>query len=270
MRDYAAAEAAGRESVAFERRDAWAQHAVAHVMEMQGRTTDGIAWMHADIPAWAEDNFFAAHNWWHLALYYLEIGEIEEVLRLFDGPIHGARSRMMIDMIDAAALLWRLHLRGVDVGERWQTVADGFAPTAGAGNYAFNDLHAMMAFTGAGRRDLPEQVLAAQCGAMEREDDNAAFTREVGYAATRAIQAFGENRYDETVNLIRGIRSIAHRFGGSHAQRDVLDLTLLEAAFRSGQHNLAKALTAERAAAKPATPSAALFARRANCGQYQL
>lgn len=146
MGDYAAAEAAGREAVALERRDAWAQHAVAHVLEMQGRTTDGIAWMRADIPAWANDNFFAVHNWWHLALYHLEIDEIQEALRLFDGPIHGARSRVMIDMIDAAALLWRLHLRGVDVGERWQTVADGFAPTAGAGNYAFNDLHAIMAF----------------------------------------------------------------------------------------------------------------------------
>jgi hypothetical protein len=63
MGDYAAAEAAGREAVALERRDAWAQHAVAHVMEMQGRTTDGIAWMRADISAWTEDNFFAVHNW---------------------------------------------------------------------------------------------------------------------------------------------------------------------------------------------------------------
>ena len=262
MGDYAAAEAAGREAVSLERRDAWAQHAVAHVMEMQGRTADGIAWMRADIPGWSENNFFAVHNWWHLALYHLEIGEVEEVLRLFDGPIHGARSCVMIDMIDAAALLWRLHLRGIDVGERWQTVADGFAP-AGAGNYAFNDLHAMMAFTGAGRRDLAEQVLSAQRAAMERDDDNSAFTREVGHAATRAVQAFGEERYDEAVRLIRQIRSTAHRFGGSHAQRDVLDLTLMEAALRAGQHDLAKALTAERIAAKPASPLAALFARRA-------
>ena len=82
------------------------------------------------------------------------------------------------------------------------------------------------------------------------DDDNAAFTREVGHAATRAIQAFGDEQYDETVRLIRGIRSTAHRFGGSHAQRDVLDLTLLEAAFRSGQHDLAKALTAERSRGK--------------------
>jgi hypothetical protein len=79
------------------------------------------------------DNFFAVHNWWHLALYHLELGEIDEALRLFDGPIHGARSKVMLDMIDAAALLWRLLLRGVDVGERWQTVADCFEPSAGAG-----------------------------------------------------------------------------------------------------------------------------------------
>jgi len=131
MGDYAAAESAGREAIGLERRDAWAQHAVAHVMEMQGRTQDGIDWMRADIVAWSEDNFFAVHNWWHLALYHLELGDIEEVLRLFDGPIYGARSRVMLDMIDAAALLWRLHLRGIDVGDRWQAVADAFAPAAG-------------------------------------------------------------------------------------------------------------------------------------------
>src|SRR3954453_15448371 len=68
MADYVVAEAAGREAITLERRDAWAQHAVAHVLEMQGRTTDGIAWMRADIPAWTEDNFFAVHTWWPLGL----------------------------------------------------------------------------------------------------------------------------------------------------------------------------------------------------------
>ena len=263
MGDYAAAEAAGREAVALERRDAWAQHAVAHVMEMQGRTQDGVAWMYADPAGWSEGNFLAVHNWWHLALYHLELGDIAEVLRLFDGPIHGARSQVMIDIIDAASLLWRLHLRAVDVGDRWQTVADAFAPAAGAGNYAFNDLHAMMAFVGAGRQDLAEQLLAAQRVAMSGNTDNAGFTRDVGHALTQAIQAFGDGHYDEVVRLIRPVRTIAHRFGGSHAQRDVIDLTLIEAAFRGGERDLAKALTAERVAVKPTSPLAGLFARRA-------
>jgi hypothetical protein len=263
MGDYAAAEAAGRQAVALERRDAWAKHAVAHVMEMQGRTQDGIAWMNADPGAWSEDSFFAVHNWWHLALYHLELGDIAAVLRLFDGPIHGARSQVMIDMIDAASLLWRLHLRGIDVGRRWNTVADTFAPAATAANYAFNDIHAMMAFVGAGRRDLAEQVLEAQRAAMTGDTDNAGFTRDVGHPLTRAIQAFGDGHYDEVVRLIGPMRRIAHHFGGSHAQRDVIDLTLIEAAFRAGERDLATALAAERVAAKPTSPLAGLFAQRA-------
>ncbi|RWX67164.1 tetratricopeptide repeat protein, partial [Mesorhizobium sp. M2A.F.Ca.ET.039.01.1.1] len=77
------------------------------------------------------------------------------------------------------------------------------------------------------------------------------------------IKAFGEGRYDEAVRLIRPIRSIAHRFGGSHAQRAVIDLTLIEAALRAGNRGLARALTAERQLARPDSPLSALFSRRA-------
>jgi hypothetical protein len=119
-----------------------------------------------------------------------------------------------------------------------------------------------MAFVVAGRHDLVGRVLEAQSTAVRGEDDNAAFTREVGRPVVRAIKAFGEHRYAECVELLRDVRNIAHRFGGSHAQRDVLDLTLVEAAIRSGQHAVAAALTAERAALRPASPLTRLFATR--------
>jgi hypothetical protein len=51
------------------------------------------------------------------------------------------------------------------------------------------------------------------------------------------------------------VRNRAHRFGGSHAQRDLIDLTLLEAAMRDGQRALAQALVAERLDRKPHTPA---------------
>jgi hypothetical protein len=168
-----------------------------------------------------------------------------------------------MDMVDASALLWRLHLRGVDAGDRWQHVADAWAPVADAGLYAFSDAHAMMAFVGAGRSDLMQRVLDAQEAAMQRPGDNAAFTREVGQPLAKSIKAFGNGDYAEAVRLIRPVRGIAARFGGSHAQRDVFDLTLVEAAFRSGQGELARALSAERIHAKPESPLARLFARRA-------
>lgn len=262
--DYARAEAQGRSGVDLEPRDGWAQHAVAHVMEMQGRQRDGIAWMRANLEAWSRDSFFSVHNWWHLALYHLELGEVDEVLALFDGPIHGRHSTLILEMIDASSMLWRLTLRGVDVGERWHAVADHWAPVATAGNYAFNDMHAMMAFSGAGQSKAAEAVLNAQRSAMEGKGDNAAFTREVGHAATKAIKAFGDGNYAEAVRLLRPIRSTAQRFGGSHAQRDLLDLTLIEAAFRAGETRLAGALAAERTAAKPRSLSARRFVARAD------
>jgi hypothetical protein len=260
---YGEAERAGRTAVELEPRDAWAQHAVAHVMEMQGRQKDGIDWMRGNADDWSRESFFAVHNWWHLALYHLDLGEIDEVLALFDGPIYGARSRVILDMIDASAMLWRLHLRGIDVGDRFAAVADAWEPVAGAGLYAFNDAHAMMAFVGAGRRQSAQRVLAAQIEAMQKPGDNASFTRDVGHPVALAISAFGDGDYAETVRQIRSVRNIASRFGGSHAQRDVLDLTLIEAALRSGQQAVARALTAERAAMRPTSPLARLFVERA-------
>jgi tetratricopeptide (TPR) repeat protein len=261
--DYARAEALGRRAVELEPRDGWAQHAVAHVMEMQSRQRDGILWMRGNEGQWTKENFLQVHNWWHLALFHYELGETGEVLALYDGPIYGAGSKLALNMVDASAILWRLHLGGVDVGDRWRALAQNWAPKAKAGNYAFNDAHAMMAFVGAGLSGPADDLLAAQREAMAAGDDNAGFTRDVGHPVSLAIRAFGDGNYAETVRLLRPIRAISSRFGGSHAQRDVIDLTLIEAAIRSGQAPLAKALTAERHSARPDSPLSALFVRRA-------
>ena len=244
--DYANAERFGRRAVELEPRDAWAQHAVAHVLEMQGRRDEGIRWMRGNA-GWQRDSLLGVHNWWHLALYHLEQGDTATVFELFDGPINGAGSEVHLDLLDASSMLWRLQLRGVDVGGRWQSVADRWAPSANSGHYAFNDMHAAMAFACTGRDDLVQQVLAAQAEAMRRDDDNAMFTREVGGPATQAMVAFATGQYGRATDLLRGVRSRAHHFGGSHAQRDVIDQTLIAAAQRGGQQALAAALEAERA-----------------------
>ncbi|NQD93225.1 tetratricopeptide repeat protein [Pseudomonas sp. CrR25] len=261
--DYARAEDCGRRAVELEPGDGWAQHAVAHVMEMQCRQREGIAWMRANPDAWAGDSFFQGHNWWHLALYHLELGEFDAVLALFDGPINGAGSSVVLDLVDASALLWRLHLLGVDVGQRWQGVADRWEPLALAGNYAFNDVHAMLALVGAGRVEAARALLEAQQRAMRGGADNARFTAEVGHPVAQAIQAFGDGHYDQALRLLRPVRAIAQRFGGSHAQRDLLDLTLIEAAFRAGQKALATALCHERLAVRPQSPMSRHLADRA-------
>jgi hypothetical protein len=261
--DYVQAERTGRRAIELQPRDTWAWHAVAHVHEMRNASKDGIAWLEPNAAHWSRDSFFAVHNWWHLALFKLEQDRHDEVLAMYDASIGGPGSGVVLDMIDQSALLWRLALRGVDVGQRWQPLADRWAPHAGAGNYAFNDLHAMMAFASAGRDELAAQLRDTQRAALDGDGDNRAFTAEVGEPATRAVQAFVAGDHAQAAVLLRSIRSSAHRFGGSHAQRDVLDLTLIEAALRSGDRPLAAALSAERAAMRPASPMAQRFVARA-------
>jgi tetratricopeptide (TPR) repeat protein len=250
--DYSAADRFGRRALELEPADAWAHHAVAHVFEMQGRSREGIAWMRERQPYWAEDNFLAVHNWWHWALFHLDLGEIEQVLALFDGPIHGPRSAVTVDLIDASALLWRLALQGVDVKGRWESVAETWRGVARPGLYAFNDFHAMMAWVGSGDTARAAEWLAAQTDTdPDRTGDQAAVSVEVGTPLLAALAAFGRGDYPAALALLRDLRPIAHRFGGSHAQRDLIDLTLIEAAQRSGHRRLARALAAERVRVKP-------------------
>ncbi|WP_421934879.1 tetratricopeptide repeat protein [Phenylobacterium sp.] len=261
---YDRAEAAGRQAVALQPRNGWAQHAVAHVLEMQDRRADGVTWMRADIDAWTRESFFAVHNWWHLALFHLGLGEVDEVLKLYDGPIWGAKSDMSFDMVDASALLWRLSLRGMDLGNRWNELADVYEARAGTlGAYAFDDTHAMLAFVGAGRSDAARDLLAIQQAALKGAGDNASFAGEVGLPVMEGLVAFGAGDYGRAVERLRDVRNRSARFGGSHAQRDLLDLTLIEAATRNKDHDLRRALIAERAVALPAGEKAGALGRAA-------
>jgi tetratricopeptide (TPR) repeat protein len=261
---YGRAEESGRRALELNPRDPWAVHAVAHVMEMQGRLADGIAWLDGRRDDWSDDNMLAVHNWWHLALFQLEDGRTDEVLALYDRYIKRPAPAIALDLVDASALLWRLHLRGVDVGRRWQPVADDWLGRGAAGYYAFNDVHAVMASLGAHRPAAADQVRAALERAALGNGTNAMMSRDVGLPVADALIAFDQGDYTTAIDLLMPVRLIAHRFGGSHAQRDVISLTLLEAALRDGRSNLAIALTAERAALKPMSPSLHRLVQRAD------
>jgi tetratricopeptide (TPR) repeat protein len=267
---YERAEETGRRALDLDRRDAWAVHAVTHVLEMQGRTAEGITWLTSRSSDWAPGNGFAFHNWWHLALFHLELGENQRALEIYDRSIRPQATQVAFENVDASALLWRLGLRGVDVGNRWQALVEGWAPLAGDGFYAFNDVHALMAFIGAGRADLVERVVGTMTAtARAGQGDNATTTREVGLPLARALVAFSRGAYQDCLEELLAVRQRVQRFGGSHAQRDVVHLTLVEAALRAGQTALARALSNERIALKPDSPFNRLLAARARAGESQ-
>ncbi|MGF1610458.1 MAG: tetratricopeptide repeat protein [Kiloniellales bacterium] len=266
--DYARAEEMGRKALDLQPLDCWAHHAVAHVMEMQGRAQDGIGWMIAREPTWSgDDNFFKVHNWWHLALCHLDLGQVDRVLALYDGPIREGRSAVAIDMVDASALLWRLHLAGQDVGARWQELSEAWDQHADGRLYPFNDWHAVMAYLGAGREAEVERILSAYRDNASDSVETALWAREIGRPLVEGFAAFWRGDYETAVERLHPARFIANRFGGSHAQRDIIDWTLTEAALRGGLKDLAEGLANERLALKPHSPVNRSFLSRAQVGE---
>ena len=266
--DYARAEAFGRKAVELQPLDCWAHHAVAHVMEMQGRAEDGIGWMIAREPYWSgEDNFFAVHNWWHRAIYHLDLGQVEQVFEIYDGPIREGRSNVALDMVDASALLWRLHLAGHDVGARWQELSQVWDQHADGRHYPFNDWHAVMAYLGAGREGEVERIVATYRQNSAESGETAAWSRDIGLPLVEGFTAFWRGDFETAAARLHPARYIANRFGGSHAQRDIIDWTLTEAAIRGGLRDLAEALANERLALKPHSPVNRAFLSRARAGQ---
>ncbi len=248
---YAQAEEAGRHALDLQPDDCWAHHAVAHVLEMQARQAEGIAFMQSREAHWAQsDNGFSFHNWWHTALFHLDQGQHAEALSLYDRCIRPEPIGVQLMMLDATALLWRMHLNGAQVGTRWNALADTYEQSNEAGFYAFNDMHAMAAYAATGRTRAAADLLKAVQASAAGQGTNARMTREVGLPIVQAIDAFGQGRFAKTVDLLLPVRYKAHAFGGSHAQRDIIHRTLIEAALRGGDQAMARALTQERTAHK--------------------
>jgi tetratricopeptide (TPR) repeat protein len=252
--DYAQAEACGREAAALNPQDGWAVHAVAHVMEMQGRAADGAAFLAAGADAWAPNSLFAFHLWWHQALFHLDAGDAATALKLFDEKISAAGFGQALELLDGSALLWRLALLGHDVGGRWKGLAEKWATRIDDAYYAFNDVNAMMAFVGAGDSQAQRRQIETVKRAAAGTGTNALMSREVGVPACEGFVAFGRGDYAQAIERLLPLRAKANRFGGSHAQRDMFSWTLTEAAIRLGNRALADAFVAERLSWKPDSP----------------
>ncbi len=252
--DYAQAEERGREAVTLNRQDGWAVHAVTHVMEMQGRAKEGAAYLAAGADGWAPNSMFAFHIWWHKALFHLDANDAPAALQLYDEKIAAGGFGQALELLDGSALLWRLQLLGHNVGERWTDLADKWETRLDDAYYAFNDVHAMMAFVGAGRGASQTHQIATAKRAAAGQGVNSMMSREIGLPACEGFAAFGRGEYAKAIELLSPVRGKANRFGGSHAQRDMFSWTLTEAAIRLGDRALADAFVAERLTWKPESP----------------
>jgi tetratricopeptide (TPR) repeat protein len=250
MGAYDAALEAGQRAVAGDPNDAWAIHAVAHVHEMTNEVDLGEQWLAAQARGCCGSTL-AVHLAWHRALYHYDARRWERVLEQYDRKVRRPAPCAVMELLDATSLLWRLALQDVDVGDRWQPLAEAWEARIDDAWYAFNDMHAMMAFAGAGRGDLAGRLIAVLSATARMDGENAAVTRAIGLPVVKAFLAYSEKRYAEATALLSPVRDRAVSSGGSHAQRDVLALTLASAAEKAGNGAHARALLNERLALRP-------------------
>ena len=257
MGDYARAEEFGRRAVAIDPSDAWSVHAVAHVMEMQGRPQEGIAWICENEAHWEHKvHNFRHHLWWHRALFHLALDEADAALGLYDNRFRAdTGSDDVLDIANAASMLLRLHFRGVDAGGRWEELAEHAAGRFADGIFPFFDAHYMAALAMAGDRTSVQGHLDAMSGRNGGATADAVYA-DVGLPLCEAIAAFGAGEPERCFDLLEPIRYELYRLGGSHAQRDVFFQLLIAAAKQAGRDRERAALLAERAAQKPGAVAA--------------
>ena len=152
---------------------------------------------------------------------------------------------------------------GCDVSERARTLATTWVGHADGSTCPFADLHAVAAELMAGDDAAVELRIAALKKVAGSHGQTAECQRDVGVPLAEGFTAFHHGNYARAAELLFPTRLIAHRFGGSHAQRDIIDWTLAEASIRGRQKNLALALAHERMALKPHSVPNREFLRRA-------
>ncbi len=250
--DYARAEDESRAAAELEPLSFWPHHTVAHVMEMTGRPEDGLGWMAEREALWSSPSHAnQVHIWWHKALFHVELGQYEAALAVYDGPMRATQRRLGVSLTNASALLWRLDLLGCEIGGRWQDLAALWEGHADGKCLVFTDIHAAMAELRSGQEALVERRLTAMRETAQSEVEAAGLYRTVGIPVVEGLTAFHHGAYDEAVTLLLQTRVDLWQIGGSHAQRDVVDWTLAEAAVRGGQREVALALAHERLGARP-------------------
>lgn len=227
---YEVAERCAREALSIEPQDLWAQHALAHVLEMQCRFQEGIDALEAAASFLNDYNLFRGHLWWHLALFKLSNGHFDEVLELFDREIFPRPSMFYLDVQNGASLLMRLESQGIDVGmARWERVAQASLMGGTQCTLWFTAMHRAMALSRCGQVSALHEILDYLRSAAA-DSSQASLAYELSVAAA----AFYEGKPREALDRMLALRHTRGEIGGSHAQQDLYDQIAIAAALQLG------------------------------------
>jgi hypothetical protein len=260
--DTAGAEKAIDAAYACDPTNFFAHHVKAHILEMESRPTEGNDWLAAQTGYWPLGNNLVHHLWWHRALMQLDLGQNDAVLasydaniRNLDAPLTRATPDQFNDLQNATALLWRLERLGLDVGGRWDELADKAEARIGDTAYLLLPPHLMLALAATGRDDaamrflaaLREQAGDASCWAADAISDVVLPVCEAGLAHRRG-------QHGQVVALLQPRLERIRLLGGSNAQRDLFRQILIDSAMKTERRDVVAWVLAEETASHAVPP----------------
>lgn len=232
--EFARAEAAAQAALHLDDRDLWAMHALAHVYEMTGRNREGVIWIESARNLWGEAGNFAHHLAWHLALFHLNLGKPDRALAVYDREVRAFGSLDFRDRANAVSLLWRLRQEGIDVGPRFEELAEIARGRGCETTLVFAALHDLLAFIAVGDDDGAAALMDALRAEALGGRHQSKVAAHVGLPLAQALMAFA--RQGKCNGEAFAILGQLQDLGGSHAQRDVFlrSLALMAAQANEG------------------------------------
>ncbi len=245
-----AAESAGRRAIELDNSNIWGAHAVTHVLYMQNRADDGVAWLEQLNGNWQNANQMQFHLWWHHCLFMIEQGKTAEVLALYDSHVRNSKHPLMqatpdlfLDIQNSASLLWRLETTGLNVGDRWDSLADVVKPRVEDISSPFTSAHFAIVLAASKNDTACQQLLSAM---QTYVDDNPqaelATSVQAGIPAAKAAILHREGKHAEVITHLLPALGTLEKMGGSHAQQDVFYQLLFDSAKQTQETALANKL----------------------------
>ena len=235
-------------------RNAHAAHAWAHVCYEKGDDQAGARFVAGFLPGYPKAASLHCHLSWHRALFEVGQGRLDAALAFYQADIRPGASQCapFSTLVDSASFLWRRELAGAPrAAEAWSAVAQHARASFPAIGISFADAHCAVALAAAGDAEgLARWVALLREGVAQGRVP----AGEVVPTVAEAMHAFAEGRYED---VIRGLAPVADqlvRVGGSWAQRDLFEHTLLAAYLRTGRAAEARALLARRVDRQPTVP----------------
>ena len=227
-------------------RNATGAHPLAHVYFESNDHAGGRGFLADWITQYDRAAPFYCHLSWHLALFELNQGNTQRVLELYDDAISPAVNHSRSTLVDSASLLWRYQIFGCEPKRDlpWADVCAYVGKAAPKPGMAFLDAHAALAFVAMG----DAEALARLVGGLETLAPDRPVVAEVVLPLARGLEAFGQGAYDDAIRWLEPLDGQLVRVGGSHAQWEVFEDTLLQAYLRAGRFERAEALLRRRLA----------------------